>query len=308
MWCLIIGILLAVLAALILAVGYFAMNLALRRGKALDPLVEETFQRGMYAKNRKILYESSLALTQIPSEDIEIMSFDGLKLHAQLLPLENAKGTILQFHGYRSCPQGDFGCAVPLMRSLGYQVLLVDQRAHQQSEGRYITFGILERQDALFWARAMEQRFGPEHRLYFDGISMGAATVLMAASLPLPKSVRGIIADSGFSAPKAIIGSVIRRLRLPVKPLFGLINLWCRLLAGTSLTAYSAPEAMAHCEIPVLFVHGKKDSLVPWEMTQENYDACQSEKTLVLVEEADHGESFLVDRTACEQAIAEFLK
>ena len=301
-------ILLAVLAAVTSAAGYFAMNLALRRGKALDPLVETTFQRGMYAKNGKLLYESSLALSKLPYEDVEIKSFDGLRLHGRLLPLEHAKGTILQFHGYRSCPDGDFGCAVPYMRSLGYQVLLVDQRAHQQSEGRYITFGILERQDALFWARAMEQRFGPEHPLYFDGISMGAATVLMAASLPLPKSVRGIIADSGFSTPKAIIGCVIRMLHLPEKPVFWLINLWCRLLVGTSLTAYSAPEAMAHCEIPVLFVHGKKDSLVPWEMTQENYDACRSKKKLVLVDEADHGESFLVDQAACEQAIADFLK
>ena len=305
---LIIGIVLAVLAALILAAGYFAMNLALRRGNALDPLAEQTFQRGMYARNGKFLYESSLALSKIPSEDIEIKSFDGLKLHGRLLPLENAKGTILLFHGYRSCGDGDFGCAVPLMLSLGYQVLLVDQRSHQQSEGRYITFGILERRDALYWAREMERRFGSEHPLYLDGISMGAATVLMAASLPLPKSVRGIIADSGFSAPKAIIGSVIRRLHLPVKPLLWLMDLWCRLLAGTSLGAYSAPEAMTHCTIPVLFLHGKADSLVPWEMTQENYDACQSRKALLLVEGADHGESFLVDRAACERAMAEFLK
>ena len=304
----IIGIVLAVLAALILAAGYFAMNLALRRGNALDPLAEQTFQRGMYARNGKFLYESSLALSKIPSEDIEIKSFDGLKLHGRLLPLENAKGTILLFHGYRSCGDGDLGCAVPLMRSLGYQVLIVDQRAHQQSEGRYITFGILERRDALSWAREMEKRFGQEHPLYLDGISMGAATVLMAATLPLPKSVRGIIADSGFSAPKAIIGSVIRRLHLPVRPLLWLMDLWCRLLAGTSLGAYSAPEAMTHCTIPVLFLHGKADSLVPWEMTQENYDACQSRKTLLLVEGADHGESFLVDRSACERAMAEFLQ
>lgn len=305
---LIIGIVLAVLAALILAVGYVAMNLALRRGKALDPLAEQTFRQGMYARNGRFLYESSLALSHYPSEDIEIKSFDGLKLHGRLLPLENAKGTILLFHGYRSCGDGDFGCAIPLMRSLGYQVLLADQRAHQQSEGRYITFGILERYDALYWAREMERRFGPEHLLYLDGISMGAATVLMAASLPLPESVRGIIADSGFSAPKAIIGSVIRRLHLPEKPLLWLIDLWCRLLTGTSLSACSAPEAMAQCKIPVLFVHGKADSLVPWEMTRENYEACQSKKTLLLVEGAEHGESFLVDRAACEKAMTDFLR
>lgn len=305
---LIIGILLAVLAALILAVGYVSMNLALRRGKTLDPSAEQTFRQGMYARNGDLLYHSSLALAQYPSEDLEILSFDGLRLHGRLLPLENAKGTILQFHGYRSCPDGDFGCAVPFMRSQGYQVLLVDQRAHQKSEGRYITFGILERQDALFWARELERRFGPEHRLYFDGISMGAATVLMASSLPLPESVRGIIADSGFSSPNAIIGSVIRRLRLPAKPILWLMDLWCRLLTGASLGSYSVPEAMSQCQIPVLFVHGKADSLVPWEMSRENYDACQSKKTLLLVEGAEHGESFLVDRAACEKALAEFLR
>ena len=304
----VVGILAAALAALLLTVGYFAMNLALRRRKDLDPLLERTFQRGIYAKNGGILYESSLALSKYPAEDIEIQSFDGLSLHGRLLPREDAKGTILLFHGYRSCADGDFGCAVPLMRSLGYQVLLVDQRAHQKSEGRYITFGILERQDALYWARAMAERFGDEHPLYLDGISMGAATVLMAASLPLPASVRGIIADSGFTAPKDIIGSVIRQLHLPVKPLLWLMNLWCRLLTGISLGAYSVPEAMGHCSIPVLFVHGKVDSLVPREMTKKNYDACQSEKTLLLVEEADHGESFLVDRAACEAAMVAFLQ
>lgn len=305
---LIIGILLAVLAALILAAGYFAMNLALRRGKALDPSAEQTFRQGMYARNGDLLYESSLALTRCPAENIEIKSFDGLKLYGRLLPIEDPKGTILLFHGYRSCPDGDFGCAVPFMKSLGYQVLLVDQRAHQKSEGRYITFGILERHDALSWAKAMEQRFGPEHPLVLDGISMGAATVLMASSLPLPKSVRGIIADSGFSSPNAIIGSVIRRLHLPAKPLLWLMDLWCHLLTGASLSSYSVPEAMAQCQIPVLFVHGKADSLVPWEMTRENYDACRSEKHLVLVDGAEHGESFLVDRTACVKAMTEFLR
>lgn len=304
----VVGILFAALVALILASGYFAMNLALRRGRDLDPMVERTFQRGFYAKNGSILYESSRALADVPWEDVYITSFDGLQLHGRLLSRDGAKGTILLFHGYRSCADGDFGCAVPLMRSLGFQVLLVDQRAHQKSEGRYITFGLLERQDALCWAREMSRRFGAEHPLYLDGISMGAATVLMAASLPLPDSVRGIIADSGFTSPKAIIGSVIRRLHLPAKPLLWLMNLWSRMLVGVSLDAYCAPEAMKSCRLPVLFVHGKADSLVPWEMTRENYDACQSEKTLLLVEEADHGESFLVDRAACEKAMRAFLK
>ncbi len=299
--------LLLAVSAVLLATGFLSLQLAHRRRKAPDPEKRETFDKGVYRKNGEILYAASQALAAWPSQDLYIQSYDGLRLHGRLLPLEDARGTILMFHGYRSCAQGDFGCAVPFFRQLGYQVFLADQRAHQESQGRYISFGILERLDVLAWARVLALRFGADHDLYLDGISMGAATVLMAADLPLPPNVRGIIADSGFSSPKAIIDHVMKRLHLPSRLLLGLMEPWCRLLGHFSLKKHSAAQALAKSRLPILFVHGKADPLVPWEMTQENYDACRSEKHLLLVEGAAHGESFLLDRPACEAALTEFL-
>ncbi len=304
----ILAIILAVLVILALAVGYGAFRVACVWGRNIDPLLEQTYRQGVYAKNGDILYENALALSKIPAEDLYITSYDGLRLHARLLPMENAKGTIAMFHGFHSFGDADFGCAVPLLREMGYQLLLVDERAHQGSEGRYLTYGVKERRDVQAWAREMAGRVDPGHPIYLQGISMGAATVLMAADLPMPENVRGIVADCGFTSPAEIVGKVIRQFRLPVFPLLYLIELWCRLLAGFSLWGYSTVQALDRSRLPVLFVHGKKDNLVPWEMTQRSSEACCTEKTVLYVEDAGHGESFLVDRPACEAALRTFFE
>ncbi len=62
----------------------------------------------------------------------------------------------------------------------GHNVLMIEERAHLESEGHTITFGIKERYDALDWIRYALQRFGEDTRIILVGISMGAATVLMA--------------------------------------------------------------------------------------------------------------------------------
>ncbi|MFR7743588.1 MAG: hypothetical protein ACLU3I_10065 [Acutalibacteraceae bacterium] len=84
------------------------------------------------------------------------------------------------------------------------------RRAHGQSEGVYITFGIHERRDAATWAQYAAMHFGPDHPLFLGGLSMGATTVLLASALELPPSVRGVIADCGFSSPEAIMRSVLQ--------------------------------------------------------------------------------------------------
>ena len=302
----VIAIILAVLVLLALAAGYAGFRIACVWGRRIDPLEEQTYQKGIYAKNGTVLYKNACALAEIPAEDLYITSFDGLRLHGRLLPLENPRGTILMFHGYHSFADVDMGSAVPLLRDLGYQLLLVDERAHQGSEGKYLTFGVRERRDVLSWVQEMTARLGPEHPLYLQGISMGASTVLMASDQSFPKSVRGIVADCGYTSPAEIVRLVMPMLKAPPFPMLYLTEIWCRIIAGFSLWGYSTEKALANCRLPVLFVHGKDDRLIPWQMTQRSYEVCASEKTVLYVEGAGHGESFLVDRPACEKAMKEF--
>ena len=69
---------------------------------------------------------------------------------------------------------------------------------------------------------------------------------------------------------------------------------------------YSTVDALKHCKIPVLFVHGKQDRFVPYGMTLENYRACASEKRIFTVPTADHGMSYFTDKAGYEAAVLSF--
>ena len=190
----------------------------------------------------------------------------------------------------------------------GYNVLLVDQRAHGRSEGKCLSFGVLERRDCLSWVNFVVSRAGEGAKIVLYGMSMGAATVLMAAGLKLPENVVGIVADCGYTAPEAIIKTVIRKYHLPVFPIYPLIRLGGRLFGGFDLEEASAARAMDECDIPVLFIHGGDDRFVPCDMGRENYAHCRSAgKELLSVPGAGHGMSYMVDKTAYLTAVSTFL-
>ena len=192
---------------------------------------------------------------------------------------------------------------------MGYSLLLVDQRAHGQSQGKYLTFGVRERMDVISWATYMGQKLGPDAPLILGGLSMGATTVLMASCFDFPANVRAIIADCGFTSPYEIAKSVLRRdyPRLPVGLLLPICGLFTRLYAGFGLHDASTLDAVRESRYPILFIHGTGDTFVPCEMTKEAYAACTSEKELVLVDGAEHGKSYLVEKGRVEEALCRFL-
>ena len=302
-WIVLVALLLVVIAALVL----FEFVCARRpQPDMTDPAV---LARSKYAPLAdEILSGVQFWRAQEP-EDIFLPSYDGLRLHGQLVQQPGAKGTILLFHGYRSGWVIDFSIVLPYYASLGYNLLAVDERAHGESEGTYITFGVREREDAVIWAQYAARHFGPDHPLILGGLSMGATTVLMASALELPPSVRGVIADCGFSSPYEIMKSVLRahvKWLPPGLPL-ALIDLCARIFAGFSIRGASAVQAAAETKLPILFLHGTGDTFVPCAMSQAAYEACRAEKQLVLVEGAGHGQSYLTDRPRVQAALETFL-
>ena len=138
---------------------------------------------------------------------------------------------------------------------------------------------------------------------------MGAATVLMAGGLDLPRNVVGIVADCGYSSPAAIIRKVIRDQHLPIFPVYQLIRLGGKLFGGFDLESATVTDALAHCDIPVLLIHGGDDRFVPCDMGRENYAHCAAHnKHLLVVPGAGHGLSYMVDREAYLAALESFLR
>lgn len=241
-------------------------------------------------------------------EEVPITSFDGLTLRGTYLPTPNARATILCFHGYHSVGLQDFAPMPEYYHSLGLNVLIVDQRASGKSEGKYITFGILERQDVLSWAQYMDARLDGTP-LILDGLSMGAASVMLAADLPLPESVRGIIADCGFTSPWAIIAHCGKQwFHIPAFPMVHILSGIARLLFGGGYRSCSTLTSLANSTLPLMLLHGADDDFVPTYMSEENFKASAARiKRKLIVPGAGHGMSYLVEQKRCQQELSDFV-
>ena len=247
-------------------------------------------------------------LSQNNAQEVWITNREGLKLQGIWVPAQNPKGTVLLCHGYRSSMLLDFARIMKPYHDMGLNLLMPRQRAHGKSQGKYITFGVKESGDMLEWLVYHNQQLC-NCPVILSGMSMGASTVLFMADEPLPDNVRGIIADCGFSSPGAILSKVFRSVtKLPPQPVIGLVGVLTRLFAGFGLWQKDSRRTLANTHLPVMLVHGTGDDFVPCEMTKEAFEACKSEKTVLLAEGAEHGLSFLKEPERYKRMLLEFLK
>lgn len=228
-------------------------------------------------------------------ERCSVTSFDGLTLRGKYYEYKKGAPIELMFHGYRGSAERDLCGGVQRCFKLERNVLLVDQRASGESDGHVITFGVNESKDCLSWIDFLIKRFGKGVKIILTGISMGAATVMIAAGNELPKNVVGVLADCGYTSAKDIIKKVVRGKRLPANIVYPFIKLGAKIYGGFDLEEMPPIEALKKCKVPVIFFHGDADGYVPYEMSKLNYEACLAPKKLHTVKGADHGLSYPVD-------------
>lgn len=300
--------LVSALAVLFLGSCFGFFLLACLRMDSMSADLNKTLERPVYRDCKEEILAGLEEMSRHPHETVTVLSYDGLKLVGEFYPHPNPRGTILMFHGWRGSPESDFGCAMTAYYKKGLNILLAHQRTQGSSEGRFITFGIRERWDVHSWVRWHGRQFGKDAPILITGISMGATTVLMSGGTPYCANVRGLIADCGFTSPEAIITSVVGGKGLPASLIVPVMGVFARLFAGFGFREYSTLEAVKEMKIPVFFAHGREDTFVPCTMTEEAYEACGSEdKLLLIVPDAGHGASYLVDRENYEKKIADFV-
>lgn len=247
-----------------------------------------------------------------PHEDVYITTFDSLKLHGVYFPaINNAcdkKRVVICMHGYTSRSLQDFTGLTDYYFKRGYAMLQPDARAHGESEGEYIGFGCLDRKDLVKWIDWVFEKCGEDVEIILHGISMGGATALMASGLELPKQVKGIVSDCAFTSPKEVFTHVLKTMyHLPSFPIIPGADFVNRRLAGYGMDECNAKREVEKTRIPILFIHGEKDTFVPAGMCKELYDSCASQKKMLIVSGAAHGESYYKDTEAYEAALDEFL-
>ena len=242
----------------------------------------------------------------LPHEDVSITSFDGLKLVGKYYEYAPGAPIELMFHGYRGSAERDLSGGVQRCFSLGRNVLLVDQRTSCKSEGHVISFGINESRDCLSWIDFIIEHYGKDSKIILTGISMGAATVMIAAGKDLPENVIGVLADCGYSSAEAIIKKTIREMKLPPTLLYPFVKLGAKIYGHFDLDETSPLKAMKSCNLPIIFIHGEADDFVPCDMSREVYEACPAPKLLLTVPGAGHGLGYIIGLEGYLKAVTEF--
>jgi len=268
MYLIIIGAVLLALLLLFILISYIAYRYVFARNSKREP----SLMKGLIGKlppERERKRELIGELGCIPSEDVYITSRDGLKLYAMHLKGEPDRPVAIGFHGYRSSSLRDLAGLATYYYYRGYDVLLVDERAHGKSEGKSITFGEKERLDVLLWAEYAEKSFGRDKKIILFGMSMGAAAVLLATELDLPRGVVGAIADCPFSSATGVIESVSRERGIPARLFMPAIRFGARVFGGFKLSEHEPKEAVKNAKVPILLIHGAADTFVPTEMSDE---------------------------------------
>ena len=237
------------------------------------------------------------ARRKIGFREVTIRSADGLVLWAALVPgLPGCRRWAICLHGYHDTHES-MGAIARWYNDQGWNVLIPDQRGHGSSEGDYVGWGYDERLDVVGWATYIARK-DPEAEILLHGVSMGAASVLMAAGGAMPRQVRGVVSDCSYTSIEAEMRYLLRRWRkmpggmpLPAGLMFSALRKTTLRRAGYDLRDAAPIQAVTRSKTPTLFIHGVDDDFVPASMMGKLYQAARCPKRFLWVPGADHAAS-----------------
>ena len=293
------GIVLCVAAGLFglwMLIGWLLFRVAcVPRGLANEKQLIQKLEKIAAPELVAAIDEALQQVQALAREDVFVQSADGLRLRARYFAAApQNKRVLMLFHGWNSYAEFDFSLAIPAFLERGWDLLVVDQRAQNDSEGKYMTFGAWESRDVLAWAQFVVDRCGEDVVIALDGLSMGASTVMLSMGLPLPPQVKGVIADCGFDSAVSEMAHLGRQMHMPTRWILPAMDFWAKRLAHFSFYDTDTAKAIAQSDLPILLAHGTADTFVPPACSQRNAAVCRNLHTFIEAEGAIHGFSYLM--------------
>lgn len=303
------GIVCAILVLILSLAAFLFCRAALRRPspeRAEDPHFQKT-QWGPYQAQLKKGRDEIYAL---PHERVYLENREHLHLAASFFPAkESSNRAVILVHGFHTLPHNNFTPAFFSYYRRGFHILMIDQRAHGASRGRFITYGERESGDVCLWANYLADRLGSDTKIVLHGVSMGAATVMLAAP-KAPQEVCALVADCGFTTPYWQFTYLMHKSIRILAPLtVSCVLLYYRIFTGCNLFHTDTKRALAQWTKPTLILHGLCDDFVPAAMSKKNFAACAArQKELVLIPNAAHAMCFLTAPKECDAALLRLLR
>lgn len=295
------------LSALLVGVGWYLLDFALRPEKGRDVEAAWQAQCDTYPAVRG-WRDSLLAAGAL--RDTVLTAEDGTPLHAYYVRAARpTRRTALLLHGYTDNAVGMMMLGRMYERELGCNLLLPDLRYAGESGGTHVQMGWLDRLDAARWLALAPPLFGDSLSVVVHGVSMGAATAMMLSGDSLPPYVKAFVEDCGYTSVWAQFRKELKeQFSLPAFPVLYIASALCGVRYGWTFGEASALEAVRRCRRPMLFIHGTADDYVPTAMVYELYAAKPQPKELWAVAGVAHAAAYRQAPDDYRRRVANFLR
>lgn len=243
------------------------------------------------------------APADLAAQTVRMATQDGGELVGWFARGAPGAGAVLLLHGVRS----DRRQMLPRARALyaaGHAVLLVDLQAHGESPGERITFGAREGAGVVA-ALAFLRSTLPGERIGVIGVSLGAASLVLAHPRPAPDAV---VLESMYPTLAEAVANRLQTVLGPPGPALAPLLLWqMPLRLDLHADALRPIDAMAQLGAPLLLVSGREDRHTTWQETERIFAAAQPPKALWPVERAAHVDLYAADAQAYAERVFGFL-
>ncbi|MCR5740891.1 MAG: alpha/beta fold hydrolase [Gammaproteobacteria bacterium] len=304
-WYFILIIVIAVLILICFFIGFLVWKAAVPTAKP-ETYINKPTDDPVEIQLREFEQRCDNNLKRMPLEDCWIKSKDGLNLHAYYREsFVKTNKVIISVHGWHGDALRTSARHTYFLLDYSYNILFIDLRSYGQSEGKYTTYGVKDSQDLLQWIDYIIDRFQGDVSIALAGLSMGGNTVCCVAD-KVPEQVKCIIDDCGYTSANKELKDCLKRMHVPTF-FFFFANIINMIVTGFSLNKTSAIRSLKGSKVPVLFLHGAKDTFVPTYMGRENFEACTSEKYYHEFENATHARSYFLNKEKYEKIVLDFL-
>ena len=241
----------------------------------------------------------------IPYDTVQLITKKGLRLEAWYMKSDSARGTVILFHGLNSNKANVLGEAYEFL-ALGYNAMLVDIRAHGNSEGNVNTIGHKEAEEVKLAYDYISKK--GEKNIVLWGMSLGAV-IISKAIWQYGLQPQKIILEMPFNRLQDHISARARISGFPGEPFGFFVTFWTGLEQGYWGYGHNTAKYARRIDCPVLLQWGNVDEYVLKDETEKIFKAIGSEnKQLIVYEDAGHGPLIAANEQQWQKSVSEFLK
>ena len=266
------------------------------RGNSAPENAEHTvmFETGMKWGNENASY----------MHEIEVTSFDGLKMKGEYFDFGNDKAAIIMAGRAETCKYCYY--FADLYQKNNYNIIVVDPRATGLSEGKTTGAGILEGKDLNAWIDLVHERFHIDH-FVIHGICIGSVAAIYVASEHNPY-VDCIVLEGPFISFYNVLCQRTRNLGKPSFPVCLQMGLLFKKIAGINIFSNTPIKAIRNVEVPQLMICGRQDvSSLPKYFDRINDASGSKRKQMVWFDEGAHSHLRIRNLEAYDKAVTDFI-